>query len=111
MLGFLSGLVHFPIFPPIISFLLVGILYYWFFTGLRGQTPGKMAVGIKVIDAQGNRPGLGIAALREVLGKLISTIVLCLGFLWIAWGKEKQGWHDRIASTHVVKAVKTEARE
>ena len=40
------------------------------------------------------------------MGKLISAIALCLGFLWIAWDREKQGWHDKIADTHVVKAVK-----
>lgn len=84
--------------------ILLPLLYYWLFTGLRGQTPGKMALGIKVVNARGDRPGLGGAALREILGKLISTIVLCIGFLWIAWDKNKQGWHDWIASTYVVKA-------
>jgi len=70
-----------------------------------------MAVGIKVVNAQGNRPTLRVAALREVLGKLISTIVLCLGFLWIDRDKQKQGWHDRIAGTYVVKVVKAKSKE
>ena len=78
-------------------------LYYWLFTGLKGQTPGKMAVGIKVVNARGENPGLGIAALREILGRFISGAVFCLGYLWIAIDKEKRGWHDSIASTHVVK--------
>jgi len=78
-------------------------LYYWLFTGLKGQTPGKMAVGIKVVNVQGDKPGLGLAALREILGKLVSTIAFCLGYLWIALDEQKQGWHDKIASTHVVK--------
>ena len=43
------------------------------------------------------------AALREILGKFISSAVFCLGYLWIAIDKEKRGWHDSIASTHVVK--------
>ena len=81
-------------------------LYYWLFTGLKGQTPGKMVVGLKVINAQGDRPGLGCAALREVLGRVISIIVLCLGFLWIAFDNSKQGWHDKIAGTYVVRAEK-----
>jgi len=92
--------------PPLLL-----LLYHWLFTGLRGQTPGKMAVSIKVVNAQGDRPSLGIAALREVLGKLISTVVLCLGFLWIDWDKQKRGWHDTIASTHVVKVVKVKSTE
>ncbi len=80
-------------------------LYYWLFTGLKGQTPGKMVVGIKVVNAQGDRVGLGVAALREFV-RFISAYVLCLGFLWIIWDKQKQGWHDKIASTYVVKVVK-----
>ena len=107
----LSSVVYLlPLFLDLSYFLLVvivswlpGLLYYWLFIGLKGQTLGKMAVGIKVVNVQGDRPGLGVAALREILGKLISTIVLCLGFLWIAFDNNKQGWHDKIASTYVVK--------
>lgn len=97
--------------PPLTLGFLFLPVYHWLFTGLKGQTPGKMTVGIKVVNAQGDRPSLGIAALREVLGKLISTIVLCLGFLWIETDKQKQGWHDRIASTYVVKVVKAKSTE
>ena len=78
-------------------------LYYWLFTGLKGQTPGKMAVGIKVVNAEGSIPGLVTAALREILGKFISSAAFCLGYLWIAIDTEKRGWHDSIASTHVVR--------
>jgi uncharacterized RDD family membrane protein YckC len=79
-------------------------LYYWLFVGISGQTPGKMVVGIKVVNAQGNIPGLGCAALREILGKLLSTIALYLGFIWIALDSNKQSWHDKIADTYVVKS-------
>ncbi len=89
----------------------VSLLYYWLFTGLKGQTPGKMAVGIKVVDAQGNRVGLGVAAIREILGKTLSALALYIGFLWIAWDRKKQGWHDKIASTYVVKAVRVKSKE
>ena len=85
------------------SFFIL-LLYYWLFTGLKGQTPGKMVVGIKVVDSQGNKPGLVTAAIREILGKVISTIPLYLGFLWISWDIKKQGLHDKIATTYVIKA-------
>ena len=78
-------------------------LYYWLFTGLKGQTLGKMAVGIKVVNAEGSVPGLGSAALREIPGKIVSFITLYLGFLWIIWDERKQGWHDKIAKTYVVR--------
>jgi uncharacterized RDD family membrane protein YckC len=79
-------------------------LYWWLLTGLRGQTLGKMILNIKVVNRQGNKPGLGYAALREIIGKTVSFLVLFLGFLWIAWDKDKRGWHDKIAGTYVVKS-------
>lgn len=98
------SLLSFALSGLLLPLLVVLLLYYWLFTGLKGQTLGKMLVGIKVVDAQGNRPGLASAALREILGKLVSAIVFFLGFLWIAWDRQKQGWHDKIAITYVVKA-------
>lgn len=83
--------------------ILLPWLYYWLFTGLKGQTLGKMAVGIRVVNAEGSIPGLGSAALREIPGKILSTIAIYLGFLWIIWDGQKQGWHDKIANTYVLK--------
>jgi uncharacterized RDD family membrane protein YckC len=82
-------------------------VYHWLFIGLIGQTPGKMAVGVRVVNAGGAKPGLGIAALREILGKFISFCIILLGFIWIAFDGKKQGWHDRIAGTYVVRVVRT----
>ncbi len=88
------------------SFLvfLLGPLYFVLLTGLRGQTLGKMAVGIRVVGRDGQAPGLGYAALREIVGKFVSGIAFLVGFLWIGWDSRKQGWHDKIAGTHVVRA-------
>ena len=61
---------------------LAAILYYVLFTGLR-QTPGKMLLGIKVVNSSGDPPGLGIAFIRGVIGKLLSALVLFLGFFWM----------------------------
>ena len=77
--------------------------YYVVFTAWRGQTLGKMALGIQVVDRQGNVPNLGQVLLREVVGKILSSIALGLGYLWVAWDKEKRGWHDHIGGTYVVR--------
>jgi uncharacterized RDD family membrane protein YckC len=93
---------------PIIGLVnIVPLFYFWLFTGLAGQTPGKMAVGVRVVNSEGAKPGLGIAALREILGKFISFCIILLGFIWIAFDGKKQGWHDRIAGTYVVRVVRT----
>jgi len=62
-----------------------------------------MALKIKVINEETNNPpGYPSAFLREVIGKFLSLFFF-LGFLWVIWDKKKQGWHDKIAHTIVVK--------
>jgi uncharacterized RDD family membrane protein YckC/RNA polymerase subunit RPABC4/transcription elongation factor Spt4 len=79
------------------------LLYYVLFTGLKGQTPGKMALRIQVVNQQGKIPGIDRAAFREIIGKLVSTVVILLGFFWIGWDRHKRGWHDHISGTYVVR--------
>ena len=84
--------------------LFVGWVYGVLFIGLKGQTPGKMALRIKVVDAQGKVPGIGRAILREIIGKFVSAIVILLGYLWVGWDPRKRGWHDHIGGTYAVRA-------
>lgn len=81
---------------------LINILYFVLFNGLKGQTPGKMAVGIKVINWQGDVPGVGRASVRFI-AEIVSFVVVFLGLIWIAFDSRKQGWHDKMAGTFVVK--------
>jgi len=82
---------------------LLSVAYYVTFTGYNGQTPGKMMVRIKVIRTDGAAISYGKAALRETIGKFISAIILCIGYLMVAFDAQKQGLHDKIADTYVVK--------
>ncbi len=81
----------------------VSFAYYIVFTGHGGQTPGKMALRIKVIRRNGDQIGYGRAAFREVPAKFISGIILGIGYLMIAFDSQKQGLHDRMADTYVIK--------
>lgn len=94
-----------------LSWLPFTWLYFWLFTGLKGQTPGKMIVRIKVVNARGDAPGLAAAFLREIVGKTLSAIALLLGYIWIAFDKEKRGWHDIIASTRVVEVAGVKSKD
>lgn len=83
---------------------IIGLGYQIYFIGKKGQTLGKMAMGIKVVlEGTQNAPGYGKAILREVVGKFISGIALSLGYLWMLWDPKKQAWHDKIAGTIVVR--------
>ena len=77
--------------------------YYIFFTGYCGQTPGKMALRIKVIHNDGGPVGYGQAFVREVIGKFLSSLILGIGYLMVAFRSDKRGLHDLVASTRVVK--------
>jgi len=79
-------------------FLYHVILWTW-----RGGTLGQVALGIEVRrESDGRRIGLGTAILRYV-GYLVSTWVLYLGLIWVAFDRRKQGWHDKIAGTLVIR--------
>jgi uncharacterized RDD family membrane protein YckC len=77
------------------------ILYYVYFWGARGATPGKSLLGLAVVTDSGETPiGFGRAALRLV-GYWVSSLLFGLGFLLIAFSPDRRGLHDRIAGTRV----------
>jgi uncharacterized RDD family membrane protein YckC len=78
---------------------LVYIIGFWTW---KGQTPGKMAMGIKIVAADGGPIGLGRAIIRY-LCYIVSAVILYLGFIMIAFDKRKQGLHDKIAGTFVIR--------
>ena len=85
--------------------VIIAVAYYVYFIGSRGQTPGKMALKIKVIKVDTQQaPGYLNAFLREAVGKFLSAIVLFLGYFWMLWDEKKQTWHDKIVNTIVIKA-------
>jgi uncharacterized RDD family membrane protein YckC len=77
-------------------------LYFPVFWGTRGQTPGMMPLGLQVRRTDGSRVGLGRAFLR-LLGLIVAAIPLYIGLIWAGFDRRKQGWHDKIADTVVVR--------
>jgi uncharacterized RDD family membrane protein YckC len=68
-----------------------------------GATPGKMAVGAGVVDAYtGGRPSVR-QFLERYFAYYISYLPFGLGCFWVAWDRRKQGWHDKLAGTVVVR--------
>ena len=85
---------------------MVGVVIGWlYFAGFESSskqaTPGKMAVGIKVTDADGNRISFGRASGRH-LGKGLSISLFFIGYLMAAFTQKKQGLHDMLAGCLVV---------
>lgn len=76
--------------------------YFIFLHALGGKTIGKMLVGIKLINNEGDSVGVWTAFVRWI-GYFISAVFLFAGFLWSLLDSEGQAWHDKIAGTYVVK--------
>lgn len=84
--------------------LAVSLGYFTYLEGSAGQTLGKRALGIRVVDQKGGGSiGYGRAAVRWI-GRIVSTLPLLLGYLWMLWDSDKQTWHDKFASSVVVPA-------
>jgi uncharacterized RDD family membrane protein YckC len=83
--------------------ILISLSYFTYFEGSpSGQTVGKRALNIRVIDFGGaGSIGYGRAFIRWI-GRFVSAIVILLGYLWMLWDKEKQTWHDKFANAVVV---------
>lgn len=82
--------------------VLGAILYEVSMIASYGATVGKMALGLKVIRAQGGELGLGISAGRY-FAKFVSGLILMIGYLMAGWDPEKRALHDRICDTRVIK--------
>jgi uncharacterized RDD family membrane protein YckC len=89
------------VFPP------VAIVLFWHY---KQATPGKMVIGARVADAStGNRLSLG-RCITRYLAFIIAALPLGLGLIWIAFDRRKQGWHDKITGSVVVRSRQTKAR-
>ena len=103
----LGGLGLFEIF--VVS-MLYGVVVF-LLVALRGQSPGKLAVGIRIVRDTGHPPGLGEAFVREVIGKALFLAIPIVGFVVLAVYAitimsdiDNQGLHDKMVKTYVVRA-------
>ena len=91
----------------IISMLAVAVAGWLYFalmeSSARGATLGKMALGLRVVDLNGDRIGFGRATGRY-FGKIVSGLILGIGYFMVAFDGEKRALHDRICDTRVIKA-------
>ncbi|NCC51575.1 MAG: RDD family protein [Spartobacteria bacterium] len=80
----------------------IGLGYYVFFLGRFGATPGKMAMRIKVVRADGSPISYG-RAFGRFFAEWLSAIILYIGYIMVAFDDEKRALHDRICDTRVIR--------
>jgi uncharacterized RDD family membrane protein YckC len=94
---FLAGPADF-----LISWVLpaVAVIAFWL---ARQATPGKMVLSLRVVDAKtGGTLSVG-QSIGRYFGYYVSTIPLLIGLIWVAFDSRKQGWHDKLAGTVVLR--------
>jgi len=83
--------------------LAAPVAYHWYFWTRRdGQTPGKFALGIRVIKSDGTALSDTDAVIRAI-GYKVSAMPFGLGYAWALLDKNNQTWHDKLARTVVVR--------
>ncbi len=88
----------------LVNYLLPGcvIIVFWIY---RSATPGKMALRLTIVDADtGGKPSVRQLLIRY-LGYYVAGVPLFLGLIWVGFDRRKQGWHDKLAKTVVIKAI------
>lgn len=76
------------------------VILFWLY---KQATPGKMAVSARVVDARtGNTLTVG-QSIGRYLAYFIAMLPLFLGIIWVAFDSRKQGWHDKLAGTVVIR--------
>ncbi|WP_333607079.1 RDD family protein [Arsukibacterium sp.] len=78
----------------------VAIILFWIY---KSATPGKMALGLKVVDANTGQAVPVGRLIGRYLGYYVSSLPLLLGLIWVGFDKKKQGWHDKLAGTVVIR--------
>ena len=83
--------------------VVAAIVYFGKLEGGSGQTLGKKALGIRVVDSRtGGSIGVG-RGVGRYFARILSSFLCGLGYLWMLWDPEKQTWHDKIVNSYVVK--------
>jgi len=78
----------------------VAVVLFWTY---RQATPGKIAVGARIVDARTGAKPTSRQLVVRYLGYYVSIVPLMAGILWVAFDPRKQGWHDKLAGTVVVR--------
>jgi uncharacterized RDD family membrane protein YckC len=83
--------------------MVINWLYFaWQESSAAQATLGKRAMGVRVVGDKGQRISF-LNATGRYFGKIVSTLILFIGFLMVAWDSRKQALHDKMANTFVVK--------
>lgn len=99
--GFIAGPADF-----LISWVApaIAVILFWIY---KQATPGKMAFSAKIVDATTGQPASSAQLIGRYLAYFVAMLPLLIGIVWVAFDKRKQGWHDKLSGTVVIKNKNT----
>ncbi len=86
----------------IVSWILPAVAVIWFWIA-RQATPGKMVIAARIVDASTGEPATTGQLIGRYFAYYVSIIPFMLGLIWVGIDARKQGWHDKLANTVVVR--------
>lgn len=98
----LSETFYHGIWDLLLTYILpaIAVVLFWIY---KQATPGKMAFRLRVVDAQTGQPVPTARLIVRYLGYYVAMIPLLLGLIWVGIDRKKQGWHDKLANTVVIR--------
>lgn len=82
------------------------IIVFWLY---RSATPGKLLLKLEIVDASSGAKPSTAQFIGRYLGYYVSIIPLMLGIIWVAFDSRKQGFHDKLAGTVVIRRERSDA--
>jgi uncharacterized RDD family membrane protein YckC len=89
----------------LISYVLPAVLTIVFWR-YKQATPGKMLLSMRIVDAETLEPMTMGQSIGRYFAYIPAFMVFFLGLFWIGWDSRKQGWHDKLARTVVIRVFK-----
>ncbi|WP_461519572.1 RDD family protein [Porticoccus sp.] len=86
----------------LLGYVVPIVVTIWFWLRYMG-TPGKMALKLRIVDASSGEKMSMEQAIGRYFAYILATLPLLLGLLWVGVDRKKQGWHDKLAGTVVIR--------
>jgi uncharacterized RDD family membrane protein YckC len=90
----------------VVGYLIMVVVIFFnyvHFYARRGQSFGKRFIGVRVVRTDGRPIDHQTAILRHIVGYPLSILLFGVGVVWMLWDGKRQGWHDKLARTVVIK--------
>lgn len=89
----------------VLGYVLPCVATIWLWHRFLG-TPGKMALRLRIVHAETGQPMSVGQSIGRYFAYILSMLPICLGFIWIGVDGRKQGWHDKLANSVVIRDVR-----